>query len=203
MFYYFSKMAPTGFSVTVNIDVTELRHAAKEAGVKFFPTYLWLVTKNLNRQIEFKVAEKEGVLGYYDTLTPLYPAFHEDDHTFSLMWTEYSESFSDFYRLYLDNQSRFGNVRGVLSQPQTPPPPNAYTVSCIPWFSFSHVAVHSYEKNKPFYFPTVEAGKLFEQGGREFMPLSLTCHHASTDGYHVHRFLEDFKSDTADFGRYL
>ena len=82
MFYYFSKMAPTGYSMTVNVDVTELRRSTKEAGVKFFPAYLWLVTKNLNRQMEFKVAEKDGVLGYYDTLTPLYASFHEDDHTF-------------------------------------------------------------------------------------------------------------------------
>jgi chloramphenicol O-acetyltransferase type A len=87
MFYYFSKMAPTGYSMTVNVDVTELRTCAKQENIKFFPAYLWLITKNLNRQTEFKVAERDGVVGYYDTLTPLYASFHEDDHTFSLMWT--------------------------------------------------------------------------------------------------------------------
>ena len=70
MFYYFSKMAPTGYSMTVNMDVTELRKTVNAAGLKFFPVYLWLVTKNLNRQTEFKIAEKDGVLGFYDTLTP-------------------------------------------------------------------------------------------------------------------------------------
>lgn len=202
MFYYFSKMAPTGYSITVNVDVTELRQAVKRAGVKFFPAYLWLVTRNLNRQTEFKVAEKEGVLGYYDTLTPLYAAFHEDDHTFSLMWTPYADRFPDFYAQYLENQRRFGAIHGVLSQPQTPPPPNAYTVSCIPWVRFEHFAVHSYE-NKPYYFPSVEAGKLFEENGRVLLPLSLTCHHATTDGYHVNLFLEDFREDVARFAQYL
>lgn len=125
MFYYFSKMAPTGYSMTVELDVTELRAAAKRNGIKFFPAYLWLVTKNLNKQVEFRVAEKDGVLGYYDTLTPLCASFHEDDHTFSLMWTEYSDSFPEFYRAYLENQQRFSDVHGVLSQPETPPPANA------------------------------------------------------------------------------
>jgi Chloramphenicol O-acetyltransferase len=194
MFYYFSMMAPTGYSMTVNVDVTELRWAAKEAGVKFFPAYLWLVTKNLNEQMEFKVAERDGVLGYYDTLTPLYASFHEDDHTFSLMWTEYRERFSDFYRLYLANQKQFGAAHGVLCQSQTPPPANAYTVSCIPWVQFQHFAVHSHE-NKPYYFPSVEAGKFFERDGRILMPLSLTCHHATTDGWHVSRFLEALNAD--------
>lgn len=194
MFYYFSKMAPTGYSLTVNVDVTELKEFAKKQGIKFFPAYLWLVTRNLNRQVEFKVAEKDGQLGYYDTLTPLYASFHEDDHTFSLMWTEYSDNFSDFYQAYIANQEQFGDVHGVLSQPQTPPPANAYTVSCIPWVSFEHFAVHSYE-NKPYYFPSVEAGKFFVKDSRTYMPLSLTCHHATTDGYHIKTFLEYLNTD--------
>lgn len=202
LFYYFSKMAPTGYSLTVQLDVTTLRRTAKEAGVRFFPAYLWLVTKNLNDQTEFKVAEVDGKLGCYDTLTPLYASFHEDDKTFSLMWTEYSAVFSDFYQAYLANQRQFGETHGVLCQPQTPPPPNAYTVSCIPWVSFTHFAVHSYE-NKPYYFPSVEAGKFFSRGKRTLMPLSLTCHHAATDGYHVNRFLEALQKDMDGFGQYL
>lgn len=202
MFYYFSKMAPTGYSMTVNIDVTALRRAVKKASLKFFPAYLWLVTKSLNDQTEFKVAEKDGVLGYYDTLTPLYASFHEDDHTFSLMWTEYTDSFLQFYAAYTENQRRFGHVHGVLCQPQTPPPTNAYTVSCIPWVDFTHFAVHSFE-NKPYYFPSVEAGKFFERDDRILMPLSMTCHHATTDGYHVKRFLESLQNDINDFQQYL
>lgn len=54
IFYYFSKMAPTGYSMTVPVDVTGLRKTLREAGMKFFPAYLWLVTKNLNRQIEHR-----------------------------------------------------------------------------------------------------------------------------------------------------
>lgn len=202
MFYYFSRMAPTGYSITVNVDVTEMRKALKEVGMKFFPAYLWLVTKNLNRQIEFKVAEKDGVLGYYDSLTPLYASFHEDDHTFSLMWTEYTEDFPQFYQAYLENQASFGHVHGVLGQPQTPPPENAYTVSCVPWICFSHFAVHSYE-NKPYFFPSVEAGKLLEQDGRILMLLSMTCHHAATDGYHVKCFLESLQQDVRAFAQFL
>lgn len=198
-FYYFSQMTPTGYSLTVNLDVTKLKKDVKEAGIKFFPAYLWLVTRNLNKQIEFKVARQEGVLGYYDTLTPLYASFHEDDKTFSLMWTEYSEDFNYFYQNYCENQQKFGGKHGVLCQPETPPPANAYTVSCIPWVNFEHFAVHSYE-NKPYYFPSVEAGKMVEKDGKIWMPLSITCHHATTDGYHVKLFLEELQKEANEFG---
>ena len=141
-------------------------------------------------------------MGYFDKLTPLYASFHEDDHTFSLTWTEYDDNFSKFYRVYLENQECFGYNHGVLSQPQTPPPANAYTVSCVPWVEFTHFSVHSYE-NKPYYFPSVEAGKFFERDGRLMMPLSLTCHHATTDGYHISQFLESLQEDMNNFHWYL
>lgn len=77
MFYYFSKMAPTGYSLTVSMDVTKLRQTLKEAGLKFFPAYLWLITKNLNQQMEFKMAIQEETLGYFNSLPPpFYATFH-------------------------------------------------------------------------------------------------------------------------------
>ena len=124
-------MAPTGYSLTVKLDITKMKAALDNTGLKFFPAYLWLVTKTLNVQQEFRIAEKEGQIGFYDTLTPLYASFHEDDKTFSLMWTEYSDDFRTFYNAYLQNQQQYGDNHGVLAQPDQLPPPNAYTVSCV------------------------------------------------------------------------
>jgi chloramphenicol O-acetyltransferase type A len=192
MFYYFSKMAPTGYSLTVELDVTVMRAALREHGLKFFPAYLWLVTTMLNKQIEFKVAVKEEMLGYWDTLTPLYAVFHEDDKTISFMWTEYSESFSEFYEGYMESGRKYGNNHGVLAQPDRMPPANSYTISCVPWIKFSNFSIQSFD-NKPYYFPTVEAGRIFDKDGRSTLPLSLTLHHATTDGWHVKEFLNDLQ----------
>ena len=201
-FWYFSKMAPTGYSLTIDMDVTHMKAVLKKNGFKFFPAYLWLVTKLLSQQEEFKIAEVNGQLGYYDTLTPLYATFHEDDKTFSLLWTEYDDHFPAFHAAYIANQERYGENHGILARPGEIPPPNAYTVSCVPWISFGHFAVHSYE-NKPYYFPSVEAGKFYEKDGLLMMPLSLTCHHATTDGWHIHRFLEELQTEMDHFEDFL
>lgn len=202
IFYYFSKMAPTGYSLTVDLDITDMKQCLKKEDIKFFPAYLWRVTRNLNKQIEFKIAEKEGKIGYYNTLTPLYATFHDDDKTFSLMWTEYREDFKEFYTAYLDNQQQFGNNHGVLAQKGITPPENAYTVSCVPWVCFKHFAVHSYE-NKPYYFPSVEVGKFYRTAGRTLLPFSMTCHHATTDGYHINSFLENLQSEMDMFYQFI
>ena len=171
MFLYFSKMAPTGYSMTIDVDVTGLRATLKKRGFRFFPTYLWLVTKCLNEQVEFKVAQKDNILGYYDTLTPLYASFHDDGKTFSLMWTEYDADLSVFHTWYLENQQLFGKNHGVLCQPQTPPPANSYTVSTLPWVSFKHFAVHSFE-NKPYYFISHQS-----RPGESIQSVIVNCFH--------------------------
>lgn len=168
VFHYFSETAPTGYSLTADVDISHLKKVLKEAGLKFYPAYLWLVTRNLNHQEEFRTAVCDGILGYYDVLTPLYAVFHDDDKTFSMMWTEYSENFSEFYHNCIENQRKYGDVHGFLSRPELPPP-NAYTVSCMPWVKFTHFAVHSY--NKPYYFPSLESGKYYEKSRRIMLPL--------------------------------
>ena len=85
----------------------------------------------------------------------------------------------------------------MLSRPELPPE-NAYTVSALPWVEFKHFAVHSYE-NKSYFFPSVEAGKYHEENGSILMPLSVTCHHATTDGYHISEFLKSLQSDMDNF----
>jgi len=45
----------------------------------------------------------------------------------------------------------------------------------------------------PYYFPTVEAGRIFEKDEKIMMSLSMTMHHATTDGWHVKQFLDDLE----------
>lgn len=201
-FYYFSQMAPTGYSLTVEMNVTRLRKTLKQAGLRFYPAYLWLVTRALNEQQEFKIAVRDGKTGFYETLAPLFAVFHTDDHTFSLMWMPFDDDFRAFYADYLMHMETYGENHGILAQKDALPPPNAYTVSCVPWISFQHFAVQSYDC-KPYFFPSVEAGRFREQAEETFLPLSITCHHAATDGWHVHRFLEKLQNDMNVFDEAL
>lgn len=82
------------------------------------------------------------------------------------------------------------------------PPENTYTLFCIPWVSFRSFSVHSYE-NKRYYFPSIDAGKTYASGERLLLPLSITCHHAAADGYHVKRFLDTSQDGVDHMEQYL
>ena len=164
------------------MDVTILRNRLKEQGYRFFPAYLYLTTKAIGKQHELRMGMKDGVLGYWENLTPTYPQFHNDDKTASLLWTEYDDCFQTFYGHYLED--------GV-------PLANAYTISCIPWFTFNSFSLHNHGL-KGYYVPSLEAGKFVESNGKILMPLSITVNHATTEGYHLKVFFEDLQNDMND-----
>ncbi len=184
-------MAPTGYSVSVDLDVTILRETAKKEGINFFPCYLYLSTLICNRYQEFRIAYKDDILGYWDTLTPMYALFHPDDTTISLIWTSFDASFTKFYKNYLQDTERYAGVHGVLGKPD--PPVNSYTVSTLPWVSFKSFSLQT--QNPTYFFPSIEAGKYYKKDGKLLMPLSMTVSHATTDGYHIAKFLEEFQQE--------
>ena len=111
-FYYYSQMSPASYSLTVEIDVTKSRKHLKSKYLKFFPTYLYIVSKVLNNHKDF-------------------PQFHKDDKTTSLLWLNYCDDFKTFYNNYINDTKKFGNNHGILTSKGIPPK-NTFIISCIP-----------------------------------------------------------------------
>lgn len=192
-FYYYTQIAPTTYTVNVTMDVTRLRRTLKSGGYKFFPAYLYLITRAVCKQQQFRIGVQNGVVGFWDKLTPTYPQFHDDDKTTSLLWTEYDDSFQAFYRSYTEDIKLHGGSHGILTSKGIPLA-NAFIVSCIPWFSFDSFSLHIHGI-KDYYLPSFEAGGFWESKGKTKMPLSITAHHATTEGYHLKLFLEQLRYD--------
>lgn len=124
---YFSQV-PCFYSMTVDLDVTEL----KRRGGRFYPAVLYSLAVIVNRHREFRMAfNEEGVLGWYDQLSPSYTVFHPDTESFSCLWTEYTPDLSAFLQRYEEDLRLYGSVESFEAKPHTPP--NVFNVSMIPW----------------------------------------------------------------------
>ncbi len=189
-FYYFTKMLPTGYSLTVMVDITNAYRTVKAVGKKFFPAYLFLAARLISQQQEFRIAERDGQLGYYEVLHPAYAGFHEDDKTMSSLWTEYAPDFATFYHNYMEDQKQYAENHGILGKADLPE--NSCMIGMVPWTQFTSYSPIPYGTCSN-YFPVLQAGKFFEKGDRRMMPFSVTVHHAVADGYHVSHFLQKFQ----------
>ncbi|WPC42191.1 CatA-like O-acetyltransferase [Clostridium sp. JS66] len=189
---YFTKTVSTLiYSINVTVDVTILRNTLKSKGLKFFPTYLYLVTRAIGKQQEFLMTMQDNVLGYWDCQTPFYPVFHEDNKTITFLWTEYDEDFEVFYKSYISDMKQYGKSHDIMLSKETPPS-NNYIISCIPWFSFNGLSMQL-QNAKNYYAPIFEAGGFTETNGTIMMPLSITVNHAVVDGYHIKLLLQELQ----------
>ena len=139
--------------------------------------------------------DKEGNPGYYDILHPNYTIFHEDDHTFSDVWTGYTEDFKTFYKNMRDDMETYKDVKAVKAKPGQPQ--NFYCISMVPWLNFTGYSAYT-ESGTPMLFPIITCGKFTEHDGILTMPFCVNIAHAAADGYHIHVYQRTSETDRHD-----
>ena len=130
-------------SLTVDIDVANLKLYSKKTGIPFYPLMLWVVSKVINNHDEFKYSwDNKGNLIRWDYVSPSYTDFHSDDENFTKLVTEYTDDLHEFYGRVMADRERHKNDRAVLDNQ----PLNFFDVSCLPWVRYKHFDVHVFDE---------------------------------------------------------
>ncbi len=189
-FHHYMTEANCTHNITANIDITALLDSVKSKGLRIYPTAIYIVSRAVNHNRNFRFAfDSEERLGYWDIMSAEYPIFHDDDQTFSYIYTDFSEDFPVFYQNCVADMLQYRDVKGITTRRS---PANSFTVSCIPWVSFTGFNLNILTKGR-YLSPIITWGKFFEQSGRTLMPISVQVHHAVADGYHTAKFLNDLQ----------
>ncbi|MBO5666392.1 MAG: chloramphenicol acetyltransferase CAT, partial [Firmicutes bacterium] len=89
---YYKNLVKTSYNLTAYVDISKLLFHCNETKQRFYPTFVYAVTKSVNQVKELRMAlDKDGNLGWYDCLNPSYTIFHKDDETFSDVWSPWEE----------------------------------------------------------------------------------------------------------------
>jgi Chloramphenicol O-acetyltransferase len=175
------------YSLTVDIDVSNLLVRIKERGKKTYPAQIYMLATIVNQFPEFRMTINEKHrLGYWDVIDPMYTILNMDKETFSAVWTKYDCCFEKFYQAYLQDTAQFAS--GGLF-PQDYVPPNTFNVSSVPWLDFTAFNINVFSDGN-YLLPIFTIGKYKKENNRTLMPLAIQCNHAICDGYHVGKFVE-------------
>lgn len=191
-FEHYYREVPCTYSMTVTLDVTEI----KAAGLKLYPTMLYCIATVVNRHEELRTCFAKGTLGVYDSMSPCYTVFHSDTETFSNLWTEYQEDYAAFCQAYEADLRAYGEIHRFEGKPGLPE--NSFTVSMIPWRTFEGFHLHLPEGNQ-YLLPIFTIGKYQVREGRLLLPMAIQVHHGVCDGFHVCR-LTDEVQELLDLG---
>jgi len=190
--HYFEKVRCT-YSVTSNIDITVLLQHIKKKKIKLYPVLIYALTKIVNRHEEFRTTlDSNNNLGVWDFLNPCYTVFHEEDETFSNIWTEWNSDFKVFIANYMKDIQEYGKILSMEAKPDTPP--NIFTVSSLPWTTFTGFNLNVFTDGS-YLLPIFTWGKYYSENGKVLIPLSVQAHHAVCDGFHVSRFINELQAE--------
>lgn len=197
IFKLYSDDIPCTFSLTTNIDISNLIPKITEKNIKFFPVILYALSYIVNSHKEFKMnVDKDNNLGFYEKVNPSYTFFHKDNESFSNIWTEFSENFQKFYRNYQEDIKLYGKNKDFIAKPQNEN--NVFNISSIPWTSFTGFNLNL-KNGYNYYSPIFTFGKYFEENNRILLPLSIQVHHGVCDGYHVSKFINNLQEFINNF----
>lgn len=179
-------------SMTVDVDVTRFQRQVKENGLRFYPAFLYIITKIVNSNEEFRMGySPDGKVGIWDEVCPSYIIFHPDDETLTRIFTPWQDDFRLFYKAIADDMDKYEPYRG-FSIPDVPP--NIFDVSCVPWTRYRSLDFHVFDKGT-YLAPVITWGKFeADSQGKMVMPLSLQIHHAAADGFHMGRFFNEVQT---------
>ncbi|UNK17889.1 type A chloramphenicol O-acetyltransferase [Paenibacillus sp. N3/727] len=189
------------FSITANIDITSLLVTLRAQDIKLYPTFIYMITKVVNAHVEFRTCfNEENELGYWDRMIPDFTIFHNDDKSFSSIWTEFFDDFQIFYNNYEKDLKQYGDVKGIVAKNNVPM--NSFPISSIPWVNFTGFNINVFNDGK-YLLPIVTGGKYFCQDGRTLLPVSLQVHHAVCDGYHASQFINELQQLANNYDEWL
>ncbi|MFP2514754.1 type A chloramphenicol O-acetyltransferase [Buttiauxella agrestis] len=189
-FEVFQSFAQSTINQTVLIDITELLKHIREAGWKFYPTIIFLLSKIVNSHAEFRMAIKNNELVIWNEIHPSYTIFHNETETFSSLWSHYDGNIHHFQDVYSEDVARYGN--NLSYWPKGESRENIFFVSAIPWVSFTSFNINVANMQN-FFAPMFTLGKYYKQDGKVLLPLAVQVHHSVCDGFHVARLINELQ----------
>ncbi|CEM62464.1 Chloramphenicol acetyltransferase [Treponema phagedenis] len=196
--HYYNDVRCT-YSVTVNVDITEVYNRVKYQSLRLYPTLIWWIANTVNH-FEFLRFnhDEDGNIGYYDEINPSFTFMPPNSEKFYVLWCEYDRSFKAFYDRCVEVMDIFNTSKMF---PMLDMPRNCFDISSVPWIEFTsfNLNVFSTGTHLPPIFTT---GELIKENGRVKLPFSLQVHHAVCDGYHAGQFfayLQKFADKASDW----
>lgn len=199
-FEHYKNNIPCSYSITVDIDISNLLTRLKERGMKSYPAQVFMLSSVVNQLPEFRMTMNDNHrLGYWEIINPMYTVLDPNTETFSAVWTKYDSCYNIFYSAYLQDTAQYTG-RGLFPQQHTPP--NTFNISSVPWLDFTAFNINVFSDGN-YLLPIFTIGKYKNENGKIMMPLAIQCHHAVCDGYHVGKFVETLREMAFNCDKWL
>ena len=192
-FHFFREYDHPFFNVCVQMDVTGLRRLPREKA-PFFLTYHYLALKAANEVEPFRYRLRGDRVLVHDRIG-MGTTILLDGERFGFCYFDWDDDFSQFAAKGTAALAQLRSGDGKLEPRKDQD--DLIHGSVLPWISFTSFS-HARKRDPEDSVPKIVFGKVFPDGERSRMPISIEVHHALMDGVHVGRYLERLEGYFAD-----
>lgn len=185
---FFQAFEDPFFNFSANIDVTAVYDFCKTNGLRFSLTTLYYSLVAANEIREFRMRLVDGRLVEFHRIHGTQTILN-DDETFSFAYFEMKDDVFEFNRAGELALEKYKSLKTFDVETDRR---DLIYYSVIPWVSFTSFK-HASRLDKTRTIPRVVFGKMFEDGGRRLMPLSVEANHIVMDGLHVGKLFNRFQ----------
>jgi chloramphenicol O-acetyltransferase type A len=182
-FEFFRDYEDPFFNMTANVDVSRLYDHCKNKGLAFSLAGLYFSQQAVNTIRELRLRMHGETVVEYDTIHATQTILN-DDETFSFCFFEMKQSLEEFERDGRKAREYYGKLRSYDVETDRL---DVIYYSVIPWVSFTSFK-HASRFNNRQTVPRIVFGKIFQDGNKRKIPVSVEVHHALADGIHVGKY---------------
>lgn len=188
--YEFFKDYPDPFfNIAANIDVTSVYRFAKKNELALSLTLLYYSLVTANEIREFRIRMVDGRLVEFERIHATQTILN-DDETFSFAYFEMKRDVFEFNRSGIAAREKYKALRSFDVETGRA---DLIYYSALPWVSFTSIK-HASPLDRSQTVPRIVFGKIFAEGDRMMMPLSVEANHTIMDGFHVGKFFAGFQA---------
>lgn len=178
------------YSITKKLSAAKLVPYLKERGIKLVPALIWLTGREINRIENFRLGLRNGVLGRWEVVHPLFPNLNSDENM-SFHNVRFDQDFRAFYDAYLEEQRKNKHKTNLWTSEC---PENYFFVSIFPWLHFEGMSMQL-KNAKGYYAPYISLGQYDEE---MIMPCMVMANHAAIDAWHFAQFFDGMQAGMDD-----
>lgn len=180
----FSKLDYPFYSVTIPVDVTNVKKVSKEQNLSFYYMMIWICTKAVNQVPAFNMRIRGTDIYELDETIPSFTVMEQGEECFRIITTPFCEDMKQF----CEECSKKTKQQRSLFGSETFGDELIY-ISCTPWFDFCALTnEHSFHKDDTI--PRIAWGKYYEENDRLMVHLSVEVNHRTIDGFHLGKLKE-------------
>lgn len=185
---FFKEYADPFFNFTAPVDITRLYRFVKKNDLSVSLAALFYVMKAANEIREFRIRLVDGRLVEFDAVEATQTILN-DDETFSFA---YFEMRPDVFQFVRDGKTALEKYKKLKTFDVESDRLDLIYFSVIPWVSFTSFK-HASRLDRRQTVPRIVFGKIFDEGERKKIPLSVEANHTIMDGFHVGKLFNRFQ----------